>query len=61
MHSIFSLVSLAIDIYIAYWIYTDAGKRGMNPVLWAILSFLFCPIVPIIYFIMRKPVGTLPS
>ena len=55
MHWIYQLVCLAIDIYIAYWVYTDAQKRGMNGVLWGILSFLTCPIATVIYFIMRKP------
>jgi len=52
---LFKLVSLAILIYVTYWIYTDANKRNMNGVLWAILTFFTCPIAPIIYLIMRKP------
>ena len=61
IHGLFSLIFLAIYIYVAYWVYTDASKRGMNAILWGILSFLFCPIVPVIYFIIRKPVGSSPT
>ncbi len=50
-----SLFWLVINIAVSYWIYTDAQKRGMNGILWAILTFFTCPIAPIIYFIMRKP------
>jgi hypothetical protein len=57
MHSIVSLFWLVVDLAICYWIYTDAQKRGMNGILWAILTFFTCPIAPIIYFIMRKPVS----
>jgi len=54
MH-ISSIIGLIIDLAICYWIYTDAQKRGMNGIVWAIATFLTCPIAPIIYLIMRKP------
>jgi len=54
MIHLIQLVILVLNIAVAYWIYGDAQKRGMNAILWAILSFFFCPIVPIIYLIIRK-------
>jgi len=50
------LFGYIIAAAVAYWVYTDASKRGMNAVLWAILSFVCFPITPIIYLIIRKPV-----
>jgi apolipoprotein N-acyltransferase len=41
---------------VAYWVYKDAGKRGMNALGWAIGTFVLCPIVFVLYLIMRKPV-----
>jgi hypothetical protein len=55
IHLIFQLIGFAIDAYVAYWVYTDAGKRGMPAVGWAIGSFICFPIVTVIYLIMRKP------
>jgi hypothetical protein len=56
IHGLFSLISFAIVVYSCYWVYTDAQKRGMPAVGWAIGTFFCWPIVPIIYLIMRKPV-----
>lgn len=44
-----------ISAAIAYWVYTDANKRGMNGVVWAIATFLVCIISLPLYLIMRKP------
>jgi hypothetical protein len=50
-----SLVALVITILVAVWVYNDAEKRGTgNSILWAIGTFFCCPIVPIIYLIVRK-------
>jgi hypothetical protein len=45
-----------LNLLVAIWVYTDAQKRGGDALLWAIGTFLCCPIVPIIYLIVRKPV-----
>jgi hypothetical protein len=55
MHGIGSWIGLIIDIAVAYWVYQDAGKRGMHQIGWALGSFICFPIVTIIYLIMRKP------
>jgi len=39
----------------AYWVATDAKKRGMNPVGWAIFTFFFLILGLPLYLIMRKP------
>ena len=41
---------------IAYWVYTDANKRGMPAIGWAIGTFVLCIIVFPLYLIMRKPI-----
>lgn len=46
---------------IAFFVYTDAKKRGMNAVLWAIGTFLVCIVFLPLYLILRKPVGYVPS
>jgi hypothetical protein len=50
------LFGYIISAAIAYWVYTDANKRGMNGVVWAIATFLICIISLPLYLIMRKPV-----
>ncbi len=35
------VVGLVIGGLIAYYIYNDSGKRGMNQVVWAVCGFLF--------------------
>ena len=47
---------IAALIYATYWVYKDAGKRGMNAIGWAIGTFLLCIIIFPLYLIMRKPV-----
>ena len=56
MHGISSIIGLLIAAGIAFYVYQDASKRGMNAILWAILVFLFCIICFPLYLIMRKPV-----
>lgn len=50
------LVGYAIAAAIAYWVYTDAKKRGMNAIGWAIGTFLVCIVFLPLYLIIRKPV-----
>ena len=48
-----SFIGLAISIYIAYWIFTDANRRGKSGVLWGILGFFFSLITLIVWLIVR--------
>ena len=48
------VIGLAIDIYIAWWVYTDAKKRGANATLWGISAFLFSVITLIIWMFKRS-------
>lgn len=51
----YSLTGFVVTLIIAILVYKDAEKRGTgNAVLWAIGTFFCCPIVPIIYVIVRK-------
>lgn len=47
------LVGLAIEIYIIYFLYTDANARGQNGVLWAVIGFFLSWVGLIIWLIMR--------
>ncbi len=58
MHALIYLVSVAINIGAAYFVYQDAQSRSNpNAIAWAIGTFFCCPIVPIIYFVMRGRSG----
>ena len=48
-----SLIGLVISIYIAYWLFTDANRRGKSGVLWGILGFFFSLITLIVWLIVR--------
>ena len=53
------LLWLAIFIGIAYWVYSDAKKRGNpNALLWAILTFFFTLLGLILYFLIGRNQGT---
>jgi uncharacterized membrane protein YqaE (UPF0057 family) len=49
-------IGVIVGILIAIWINGDSKKRGMNPILWTILGFLFGLIGAVIYLIARKPI-----
>ena len=51
------VIGLIILIGCTVFVFTDAKKRGMNAVLWAIGTFLLCIVILPVYLIMRKPVG----
>jgi len=53
-HSFFGF-GFIIALLIAIWVATDANKRGMNGVAWAIGVFFLCIIFLPIYLIVRKP------
>lgn len=54
----YALCCLAIfipQIVFAVWVYKDAKKLNVdNPILWAILSFLFFPLLTIIYYLVVR-------
>ncbi|MFQ6097293.1 MAG: hypothetical protein ACE5O2_06145 [Armatimonadota bacterium] len=53
------IVSLAIVIWVAIWIYRDAESRGQSGVLWCVLWLIFGLIPLIVWLIIRNnyPVG----
>jgi hypothetical protein len=53
---IFIGLSFSIYILLVGYIYGDARRRGMRPVLWALLAFFIPNAIGIIlYFILREP------
>jgi hypothetical protein len=53
------LIGLAIAAAIAYWIYTDAKKRGNpNAVIWAIVGFFLGLIGLLLYVLIGRNQGT---
>ena len=48
------LAVIVVGAVVGFIVYKDAKSRGMNGVLWGILSFLLFPIVPLIYLFARK-------
>jgi hypothetical protein len=51
----YQIIGLLIAAAIAFWVYTDAKKRPMNAVGWAIGTFLLCIVFLPLYLILRKP------
>ncbi len=50
-----SLLSLAVSVYMVYWTYRDATKRGMdNPELWAIIVFFGNIMGLVAYLVVRE-------
>ena len=49
------LIGIVIAAAIAFWVGSDANKRGMNGILWGIGTFLVCIVFLPLYLIMRKP------
>jgi predicted membrane-bound mannosyltransferase len=49
------LAVIVVGAIVGFLVYKDAKARGMNAVLWGILSFLLFPIVPLIYLFARRP------
>ncbi len=45
-----------IWLYMLFWIYKDANRRGSSGVLWAVLWFFFSWIALIIWLIVRGPI-----
>jgi hypothetical protein len=51
---VFGLALIALAIAILVWVYNDAGKRGLNGALWAILVFFLHVLGFIIYLVVRS-------
>jgi len=60
-YSVPSLIGLVIAALIAFWVASDAKKRGMNGIGWGIGVFLICIIFLPIYLIVRKPLLAQPD
>ena len=58
-HGLFGF-GFIIELLIAIWVATDANKRGMNGVAWAIGVFFLCIVFLPIYLIVRKPLLSYP-
>jgi len=54
------LIGFLFACAFAFWVYSDAKKRGMNAAGWAAGTFLLCIVFLPLYLIMRKPVVTGP-
>ena len=52
---IIPIVWFVIGILLCIWVYRDAEKRGMNGVLWLIITLIAGIIGLIIYLVVRKP------
>jgi len=50
-----SLASLVVSIYMVYWTYKDASRRGMDsPELWAIIVLFGNLVGFVLYLIVRE-------
>jgi hypothetical protein len=47
------ILGILISLAIAYWLFTDANRRGKSGVLWGILGFFFSLITLIVWLIVR--------
>jgi len=54
MDSLAYLIGLAINLAVAYYLYTDANKHGRNGVVWGIFGFFFSLITLIAYFVVKS-------
>lgn len=52
----FILVMFSVFLLLVGYIYGDAKRRGMRPILWALLAFFIPNAIGIVlYFILREP------
>jgi cbb3-type cytochrome oxidase subunit 3 len=51
---LFGLLILAFWIAVVVWVYKDAEKRGMNPVVWALVAFFVHFVGVVIYLLVRS-------
>ncbi|MCK5024683.1 MAG: hypothetical protein KAR56_03610 [Thermoplasmata archaeon] len=50
------LIFFILWIYMLFWIYNDAKRRGSSGALWVVLFFFFSWIALIIWLIVRGPI-----
>ena len=50
------LIFFIIWLYLLFWIYKDAEKRGSSGLLWVVLFFFLSWIALIIWLIVRGPI-----
>jgi hypothetical protein len=56
--TLFGIVPLSFYVLLVGYVYGDAGRRGMNPLLWTLLAvFIPSAIGVILYFILRDPIA----
>lgn len=48
------LINLAIPICIAVYVYQDAKKRGMEPILWALVAAVIPSFIGLIIYLMMR-------
>jgi hypothetical protein len=55
--SLLGVAAMAIYVLLLGYIYGDAGRRGMNRILWTLLA-IFIPYAVgiILYFVLREPI-----
>lgn len=54
---LFTLGSLALFVWVAFWIYGDADDHGQNGCLWLLLWVMFGWWALIVYLFIRGPAG----
>ena len=50
-----TFIGMIIAAVVAYYVYEDANKRGMDGLAWAFGVFLLMILFLPLYFILRKP------
>ncbi len=51
-----SIIFFIIWLYLIFWVYKDAERRGSSGLLWVVLFFFFSWIALIIWLIVRGPI-----
>ena len=41
--------------FLAAWVYEDCGKRGDDPILWAIVVLVATPLIGWMIYVLRRP------
>lgn len=55
----FTIFALCTSAFFAAWVYEDCGRRGEDPILWAIIVFIATPFIGLlIYFLRRSEIKT---
>lgn len=59
----FLIFAFCTSAFFAAWVYQDCGRRGDDPVLWAVVVFIVTPFVGLLVYFLRRPErkGTCPA